>query len=78
MNITLKSVPQALYRVIKSEARAQGRSLNAHIIQTLQNEATEVERRRRLGDVRKQLKQFAASLPPLGDSAPLIRHDRQR
>ncbi len=78
MNITLKSVPQAVYRVIKREAREQGRSLNAQIIQTLQNEAAEVERRRALGQVRKQLERFAASLRPLGDSAPLIRQDRQR
>jgi hypothetical protein len=78
VNITLKSVPQALYRVIKRQAREQGRSLNAQIIQILQNEAAEVERRRSLGKVRKQLERFAACLPPLRHSTPLIRQDRQR
>lgn len=78
MNITLKNVPQAVYRVIRREAKEQGRSLNAQIIQTLQVEAAEVERRRRLGEVKKELERFAASLPSLSDSTPLIRQDRER
>lgn len=78
MNITLKNVPQAVYRVIRREAKEQGRSLNAQIIQTLQLEAAEVERRRRLGEVKKELDRFAASLPSLSDSTPLIRQDRAR
>ncbi len=78
MNITLKNVPQAVYRVIRREAKEQGRSLNAQIIQTLQMEAAEVERRRRLGEVRKELDRFGASLPSLADSTPLIRQDRER
>ena len=78
MNITLKNVPQAVYRVIRREAKEQGRSLNAQIIQTLQVEAAEVERRRRLGEVKRELERFAASLPTLSDSTPLIRQDRER
>lgn len=78
MNVTLKNVPQSVYRVMRREAKKQGRSLNAQIIQTLQAEAVEVERRRRLGEVRRELERFAASLPALEDSAPLIRQDRQR
>ncbi|HSW48703.1 MAG TPA: hypothetical protein VLH09_00945 [Bryobacteraceae bacterium] len=78
MNITLKSVPEAVYRVIRREAGAQGRSLNAQIIRVLEAEAAEVERRRRLFKVRKELERFAASLPALDDSAPLIRRDRRR
>lgn len=38
----------------------------------------EVERRRQLGAMQGELERFAASLPPLDDSAPLIRRDRQR
>ena len=78
MNITLKSVPETVYRVIRREAGKQGRSLNAQIIRVLEAEAAEVERRRRLGKVRKELERFAASLPALDESAPLIRRDRQR
>jgi hypothetical protein len=34
--------------------------------------------RLRLGEMRKELDRFAASLPPLDDSAPLIRRERLR
>lgn len=75
--ITLKNVPQSVYRVIKREAKRKRRSLNAEIVQTLDMEAAEAERRRQLGHLRKELG-FAASLPPLDDSTPLIRRDRER
>jgi len=78
MNITLKNVPQSVYRVIKREAKRKRRSLNAEIIQTLEIEAAEAERRRQLVDLRKELERFAASLPRLDDSTPLIRRDRER
>ena len=78
MNITIKNVPQAIYRVIKREAEEQGRSLNTQIIQVLRTEAEEVQRRRSLGKVRNELEKFSASLAPLEDSAPLIRQDRER
>jgi hypothetical protein len=41
-------------------------------------EAAEAERLWQFGDLRKKLEQFAATLPPLDDSAPLIRWDRER
>jgi len=78
MNITVKNVPESVYRVIKREAKRKRRSLNSEIIQALQTEAAEAERRRQLVDVRKELEQFAASLPQLDDSTPLIRRDRER
>ena len=78
MNITVKNVPQPVYRVIKREAKRNRRSLNAEIIQALETEAAEAERRRRLSGLRKELERFRASLPPLDDSAPLIRRDRER
>jgi len=73
MNITVKNIPEAVYRVMKREAKRKRRSLNAEIIQTLEAEAAEAERRRQLGNLRKELDRFAASLPPLPDSVPLIR-----
>ncbi len=78
MNITVKNVPEPIYRVMKREAKKRRRSLNAQIIAALETEAAELERRRQLSAVRKDLERFAASLPLLDDSAPLIREDRQR
>lgn len=78
MNITLKNVPEAAYRAIKREAKRNRRSLNAEMIHVLETEALEAERRRRLKSLRKELDRFAASLPPLDASAPLIRRDRER
>ncbi len=78
MRITLKSVPGTVCRVIRREAGEQGRSLNAQIIRVLEAEVAEVERRRRPGKVRKELERFAASLPVLDASVPLIRRDRRR
>jgi hypothetical protein len=77
-DITVKNVPDKVYRVIKWEAKKNRRSLNAEIIRTLETEAAEAERRRQLKDLRKELERFAASLPPLDDSAPLIRIHRDR
>ena len=78
MNITLKNVPESVYRVIKREARKQKRSLNSQIIQALETEAAEAEHRRQLGTLGKELDRFAASLRPLSNSAPMIRRDRAR
>jgi hypothetical protein len=78
MNITVKNIPDAIYRVMKREAKRKRRSLNAEIIQALETEAAEAGRRRQLSNLRKELDRFAASLPPLDDSAPLIRGDRGR
>jgi len=78
MNLTVKNIPDSIYRVIKREAKNKRRSLNSEIIQVLETEAAEAERRRQLRNLRKELDRFAASLPPLDDSAPLIRADRER
>jgi len=78
MNITVKNIPDSIYRVMKREAKGNRRSLNAEIIQALETEAAEAQRRRQLSSLRKELDRFAASLPPLDDSVPLIRGDRRR
>jgi hypothetical protein len=78
MNITVKGIPDPVYRVMKREAKRNGRSLNAEIIRALETESAEAERRRQSMNLRRELDRFAASLPPLGDSAPLIRRDRER
>jgi hypothetical protein len=78
MNITLKNVPEKVYRTVKRAAKEQGRSLNAQIIQLLEAEVAQVERRKRAAKWREELDRFAASLPPMDDSTPLIREERQR
>jgi hypothetical protein len=78
MNITLKNVPDKVYRTVKRAAKEQGRSLNAQIIRALEAEAAEFERRKRVAGWRKELDRFAATLPPMDDSAPLIRQERER
>jgi len=78
MNITLKNLPESVYQVMKREAKRNRRSLNAEIIQTLETEATHLQRRRRLRGLRKELERFSATLPRLDDSTRLIRQDRNR
>ncbi len=78
MNITVKNVPDSVYRVMKREAKRKRRSLNSEIIQALEAEAAEAERRRQLSKGLRELEAFAASVPQQGDSAPLIRADRER
>jgi hypothetical protein len=78
MNITLKNVPDKVYRAVKRAAKEQGRSLNAQIIRTLEAEVAEIERRKRAAKWRAELDRFAASLGPMDDSTPLIRRERQR
>ena len=78
MNVTVKNIPDSIYQVMKREAKKKRRSLNAEIIQAMETEAAEAERRRQLGNLRKELDRFAASLPSLDDSVPLIRRDRGR
>ena len=78
MNITVKNVPASIYEVIKREAKKNRRSLNAEIIQALETEASDAERRRQLAKLRKDLDRFASSLPAMDSSAALIRADRQR
>ena len=52
MNITLKNVPDKVYRTVKQAAKEQGRSLNAQIIRTLEAEAAELERRKKLSELK--------------------------
>lgn len=78
MNITLKNIPQEVYRAIKQDAHERGRSLNSQLIQVLECEAAEIRRRGNLRKLRREVEQFAASLTSMDDSTPLIRRDRQR
>ena len=58
--------------------KRKGRTLNTEIAQTPETDVAEAERRRKLGNLRKELIRFAGSLPPLPDSVAPIRNDRDR
>jgi hypothetical protein len=78
MDITLKNVPDKVYRALKRAAKEQGRNLNAQIIHVLEAEAAELERRRRSRQWRAELERFHKSLQRVDDSTPLIRQERKR
>jgi hypothetical protein len=78
MNITLKNVPEKVYRTVKRAAKEQGRSLNAQIIQLLETEAAQLDRRKKRAEWLADLEKFRNSLPRMDDSTPLIRQERQR
>ena len=78
MNITLKNVPDKVYRAVKRAAKEQGRSLHAQIIQLLETEAAQLDRRKKRAEWLADLEKFRNSLPRMDDSTPLIRQERQR
>ena len=56
----------------------QGRSLNAQVIHILQSDLSEREKFAKMCQSNERLERFVASLPPMDDSTPLIREDRDR
>ena len=76
MNLTVRNVPDKIYKTLKEEARRNRRSLNAQILVILEAWAEETERRRRMRDLRGEMDLFAASLRPMPDSTPIIRRAR--
>jgi plasmid stability protein len=77
-NLTIKKLPDPLYRQLKKYAQRQGRSLNAQVIHILQSDVSERERFEKMRQSNKDLERLIASLPPMSDSTPLIREDRNR
>ena len=78
MNLTLKNVPDSLYRALKREAAEHRRSLNTEAIFALVAAVDEAEGHRKMGASRAALQRFVAGLPTVSDSASLIREDRRR
>jgi plasmid stability protein len=75
-NLTIKDLPEALHKELKAAARAEGRSMNAYIIRVLLSNAEERARRKRMREGWEDYQKFMATLPRLGNSAELIREDR--
>jgi hypothetical protein len=78
MTLTIKNVPEWLYEALKQGAAEQRRSLKNDAILALISQAEEIERRRKMRETRPELERFAASLPKMPSSAPLICADRKR
>jgi hypothetical protein len=78
MNLTIKSIPEEIYRGLKRSASDNDRSLNAEIIHVLSGAAEEAERRRRMSATRSQLERFVAAMPRVRSSVPLIRAERRK
>jgi plasmid stability protein len=77
VNLTIKNIPETIYKSLRDQAARQGRSLNSQAIQALSLSAQEAERRKEMRATRADLERFVASLPPMPDSVPLIRADRR-
>lgn len=78
MNLTVKNVPEDVYKTLKEEAVRHNRSLNSQVLAALSQSIEEVARKKRMQKSWKELERFVASLPPIPDSTPLIRADRRR
>ena len=77
-NLTIKKLPDPMYRQLKRNARVHGRSLNAEVIHIIGADLAEKARLEKMRASWDELERFVASLPPMEDSTPLIRQDRDR
>jgi uncharacterized protein (DUF1778 family) len=77
-NLSVKDVPDAVYRRLKEAAQAEGRSLNGYIVSLLKADAEERSRRQRMREGRREFRRFVESLPRMDSSTPMIREDRDR
>ena len=75
-NLTVKDLPDTVYRLLKEAARSEGRSLNGYVISLLTASTDERNRRKLMREGRADFRRFLASLPRMEDSTPLIREDR--
>ena len=77
-NLTIKKLPDPIHRRLKKYAKLQGRSLNAQVIYMLQSDLDNRTRFEKMRASNEELERLVASMPPMEDSTPLIREDRDR
>ena len=75
-NLTIKGLPGPIHRELKQAAAKQGSSLNRYIVRLLERTAEETARQREMRKNWERLDALVNSLPPVEDSAELIREDR--
>ena len=78
MNLTVKNIPEPVYRAIKRDAKRKRKSLNARVIESLETDAAEIGRLPRVRSSFAELARFTASLPALPDSTRIIGRARLR
>lgn len=76
--LNIRDLPDNVYGELKNAARAEGRSLNAHVVALLKASIEERHRRKLMREGRAEFRAFVASLPKMDDSTGLIREDRER
>jgi plasmid stability protein len=81
-NLTLRNIPGDTYASLRREARQNGRSVNAEILQILSDRAELNRRRKRAAKVLAKLdrirQEVARESPNQPDSVEWIREDRER
>jgi hypothetical protein len=77
-SIAIRGLPDDIHRELKKAARLQGKSLNDHVVTLLKAGVGESRRRRAMRERWPEFQKFIRSLPPVSDSTPLIRQDRDR
>ena len=78
MNLTIKNIPEDVYKTLKEEAARKGRSLNSEVIEALSESAAKDARKEDMRRHWPELLRFVAKQKPAKDSVPLIRADRKR
>ena len=63
---------------LAKDAKLHGRSLNAQVIFMLQSDLDNHVRTQRMRESAEELERLVATMPPMEDSTPLIREDRER
>jgi len=77
-NLSIKKLPDTVYKRLKKHAQLHGRSLNAQVIHMLQSDLDDHARFEKMRESNEELERLVASMPPMEDSTPLIREDRER
>lgn len=80
-NLTLRNIPDGVYRILQSMAEKHGRSLNGEVLSILSDGTSlalrRLEMKRDLARFRKLRDGIAGRYPTGLDSAALIREDRE-
>jgi len=79
VNLTIKNIPEDVYKVLKQTAAHQGRSLNAEVNLLLREKANLEAQRKHIRDTWDEFEKFRRSLPKMrkGTAVKLIREDRE-
>ena len=76
-SLTLKNIPDDLYRGLKASAADNGRSISAQVIGIIAEHVSERRRRAAMRESAERLRRLRAALPETDDAVALIREDRQ-